>query len=153
MTELESNFVLTKDTPYLAPKGEVWGVFRELLKKWPRYIESALYYACLGEQWPCLTGSDCNKCLTNRLKGFFVCTSLTVMLQGKWRENLIRIIWQSRSYYQECISTQIRCLTLNNSLPEYSQWFCSFFFCCKIYVYQKGLLQVKYLTFYKNIFV
>ena len=147
MAELESNFVLTKDTPYLARKGWV-------IKKNDRDISRAHCTVLVWENSDhVLRDPTVKKCLTNRLKGFFVCTSLTIMLQGKWRENLIRIIWQSRSYYQECISTQIRCLTLNNSLPEYSQWFCSFFFCCKIYVYQKGLLQVKNLTFYKNIFV
>ena len=33
------------DTSYLSLTGELWVVFRELLKeKWPPYIESALYY-------------------------------------------------------------------------------------------------------------
>ena len=40
-------FACTKDTPYVALTGELWGVYRELYEeKWPRYIESALYYKC-----------------------------------------------------------------------------------------------------------
>ena len=34
----------TKDTPYLALAGELWGVFCEYLgEKWPRYNGTALY--------------------------------------------------------------------------------------------------------------
>ena len=40
-TEHKSDFELTKDTPYLALTGELWGV-------WSRYNDTALYVALSG---------------------------------------------------------------------------------------------------------
>ena len=43
------DFALTNDTPYLALTGDLRGVLREFFKgKWPRYIESALYFAMIN---------------------------------------------------------------------------------------------------------
>ena len=45
MTEVErkSDFKLTPDTPYLAPTGELYGVFwGDLGEKWPRYNDITL---------------------------------------------------------------------------------------------------------------
>ena len=43
MIQLRPQFAFTDDTPYLTLTGELWGFFREIVKKiWPRYIESAL---------------------------------------------------------------------------------------------------------------
>ena len=42
-TEHESKFQLTKDTPYLALTGELWGVCCEDLEEnWPLYNSTAL---------------------------------------------------------------------------------------------------------------
>ena len=42
--EYQSDPVSTKDTPYLALAGELWGVFCEYLwQNWPRYNGTALY--------------------------------------------------------------------------------------------------------------
>ena len=41
-------FALTKDTPYLAFTGKVWGTFRELYDdKWPRYIDNVYVFPTL----------------------------------------------------------------------------------------------------------
>ena len=41
--EYRSDAAPTKDTPYLALKGELWGVFCEYLwENWPRYHGTAL---------------------------------------------------------------------------------------------------------------
>ena len=45
IAERTSNIRLTKDTPYLALTGELWGVFcEEFGENWPRYNGTALYY-------------------------------------------------------------------------------------------------------------
>ena len=45
MIQLRPVFAFTNGTPYLAPTGELWGVFCEIFKEiWPRYIESALHH-------------------------------------------------------------------------------------------------------------
>ena len=47
MTEAKyaSEAIFTKDTPYLALTGELWGVFcADLSKNWSRYNGTALYY-------------------------------------------------------------------------------------------------------------
>ena len=42
-TEHQSDAGSTKDTPYLALTGELWGVFSEyFLENWPRYNGTAL---------------------------------------------------------------------------------------------------------------
>ena len=42
--EYQSGAGSTKDTPYLALTGDLWGVFCEYLwKNWPRYNGTALY--------------------------------------------------------------------------------------------------------------
>ena len=42
--EHKSEFVFTKDTPYLALTGELWGVYHEIFgEKSPRYNCTALY--------------------------------------------------------------------------------------------------------------
>ena len=42
--EYQADAGSTKDTPYLALTGELWGVFREYLwENWPRYNGTALY--------------------------------------------------------------------------------------------------------------
>ena len=42
MAERKSNIRLTKDTPYLALTGELWGVFWEDFEEnWPRYNSTA----------------------------------------------------------------------------------------------------------------
>ena len=49
MTEAKyaSEVIFTKDTPYLALTGELWGVFCEDWgENWPRYNGTALYYYC-----------------------------------------------------------------------------------------------------------
>ena len=46
MTEAQhkSDFELTKDTPYLTPTGELWGVYCEDLEEnWQRYNGTTLY--------------------------------------------------------------------------------------------------------------
>ena len=41
--EYQSDSVSTIDAPYLAPTGELWGVFCEyLLENWPRYNGTVL---------------------------------------------------------------------------------------------------------------
>ena len=43
--EYQSGAKSTKDTPYLALTGELWGVFWEYIwENWPRYNGTALYY-------------------------------------------------------------------------------------------------------------
>ena len=43
-TEHQSDAGSTKDTPYLALTGELWGVFSEYFwENWPRYNGTALY--------------------------------------------------------------------------------------------------------------
>ena len=47
---------LRNDTPYIARKGELWGVFRQLYEeKCPWYIESALYHQNYAIADPCLS--------------------------------------------------------------------------------------------------
>ena len=42
--EYKSEFEHTKDTPYFALTGEIWGVFCEDFEEnWPRYNGTALY--------------------------------------------------------------------------------------------------------------
>ena len=51
--ECQSDAGSTKDTPYLALTGELWGVFCEYLwENWPRYNGTALYFdAILYQLW------------------------------------------------------------------------------------------------------
>ena len=45
MAERKSNIRLTKDTPYLALMGELWGVFSEDFEEnWWLYNSTALYF-------------------------------------------------------------------------------------------------------------
>ena len=45
VAEHKSELKLTKDTPYLALKSELWGVYCEDLgKDWPRYNDTPLYF-------------------------------------------------------------------------------------------------------------
>ena len=47
-TEYQSDAAATKDTPYLALTGELWGVFCEYLwENWPRYNGNTLYMVLL----------------------------------------------------------------------------------------------------------
>ena len=44
MTDPKSDFTLTKDTPYLALMGELWGAYCENFQEnWPRYNSTVLY--------------------------------------------------------------------------------------------------------------
>ena len=48
-TEHKSDFELTKDTPYLALMGELWGVCCEDFREnWSRKNDTALYVALSG---------------------------------------------------------------------------------------------------------
>ena len=45
VAEYQSEAESTKDTPYLAQSGELWGVFCEYLwENWPRYSSTTLYF-------------------------------------------------------------------------------------------------------------
>ena len=51
--EYKSDFVATKDTPYLALTGELWGVFCEdFVENWLCYNSTALY---VEDSDPCIT--------------------------------------------------------------------------------------------------
>ena len=59
MTEAEyaSVFISTKDTPYVAVTGELFGVFcGDLGENWPRYNGTALYFDQL--RYVCLNAHD-----------------------------------------------------------------------------------------------
>ena len=48
IAERKSNIRLTKDNPYLALTGELWGVFCEDFEEnWPRFNGTALYTAIM----------------------------------------------------------------------------------------------------------
>ena len=44
VAERRMDFKLTTDTPYIAPTGELWGVYcKDIGENWPRYNGTALY--------------------------------------------------------------------------------------------------------------
>ena len=48
--ECKSDFKLTKDTPYLALKDELWGVdCEDSVENWPLYYDAALYTTVMIE--------------------------------------------------------------------------------------------------------
>ena len=77
MAESVSDFRITTDIPYLAPTGELWGVFCEDFgENWPRYNGTALYISGHGDSLRiCLTWTNADLTLKQlKMHGYILIT-------------------------------------------------------------------------------